>query len=379
MRIRSTLKRLTDRGPSPWPVLSVYVNTRPVGPQMATYRPLLKKRMAEELKALHPRSSEYESLNVDFARVQHYLDYDLREGTRSAAVFACYADNDLFDAVQIPIDFEENTVTAGPLPSLFPLLRVADRYRRAAVLVADTHTARLFCIALAAIEVRREVRNPALHKPRAAGDADPATVQRHVENEWKRHARQAVQALEDLAHETESAWILVGGDPVIVPALLAELSTAARARLIGHHAWDIRIAEADLAATVDERVREREAADRRAAVGVLIGEAARGQAAAGIGKVVAALRESRVRALYLSEAFPAAAPAWACRACRAFGAGEGVTTCPLCGRGPVEGVLLREEMASQAVARGGEVLFVAPGAVPDFDAGDGVAAALRFA
>ena len=62
MRILSTLKRLATRPPSPWPVLSVYVNTRPVGPQMTTYRPFFKKRMAEELRALQARSPERESL-----------------------------------------------------------------------------------------------------------------------------------------------------------------------------------------------------------------------------------------------------------------------------------------------------------------------------
>ena len=81
MRIVNTLRRLAARAPSPWPMLSVYVNTRPVGPQMLTYRPLLKKRMAEELAQYPARSPERESLAVDFARVQHYLDYDLRPET----------------------------------------------------------------------------------------------------------------------------------------------------------------------------------------------------------------------------------------------------------------------------------------------------------
>ena len=105
MRILSTLKRLVARPPSPWPVLSVYVNTRPVGSAMTTYRPFLKKRMTEELKALKARSPEHESLAVDFARAQHYLDYDLRDVTRSVAVFASYADEDMFDAVQLPVEF----------------------------------------------------------------------------------------------------------------------------------------------------------------------------------------------------------------------------------------------------------------------------------
>jgi len=42
-------------------------------------------------------------------------------------VFACYADDDVFDAMQVPVEFPEQLVTVSSLPMLHPLLRVADR------------------------------------------------------------------------------------------------------------------------------------------------------------------------------------------------------------------------------------------------------------
>src|SRR5262245_21321366 len=177
MRILSTLKRLAMRPPSPWPVLSVYVNTRPVGTQIPTYRPYLKKRMAEELRSLKARSPEHESLAVDFARAQHYLDYDLRDVTQAVAIFASYAGEDLFDTVQLPVEFAENQVVVGPMPLLFPLLRVADRYRRAAVAVADGTATRLFVVALGAVEIRREVRAPAARENGAEASASSLATQ----------------------------------------------------------------------------------------------------------------------------------------------------------------------------------------------------------
>ncbi|MGH7725458.1 MAG: hypothetical protein ACREOU_08515 [Candidatus Eiseniibacteriota bacterium] len=379
MRIFNTLKRLAARGPSTWPVLSVYVNTRPVGAQMTTYRPFLKKRMAEELKAFKPRSPEHESLAVDFSRVQHYLDYDIKDTTKGAAVFACYADDDVFDAVQVPIEFAENLVTVGPLPTLFPLLKAADRYRRAAVLVANTNTARLFVIGLGAIETRREVRNPVLHKPKNAGEADPANVQRHVENAWQKHARQAIQALDELLRESGASYVLIGGDDPIVPTLLSELSHPARERLLGeHHHWDIRIPEHELAAEVERLIQAQEAVERRTLAERLLDGVGEGGSAIGLEKTLIALRESRVSELVLSEGFPSGGSGWACRSCRTFAPGEPPRACTVCGRETVEAVPLHEEMGAQAQAQGARVRFIQPRAVPEFDARGGVGALLRY-
>jgi len=71
------LRRLAVRGPSPWPVLSVYVNTCGNAGSAAAYRPFLKKALGEALRAMPARSPEHGSLLVDTARAQHYLDYEV--------------------------------------------------------------------------------------------------------------------------------------------------------------------------------------------------------------------------------------------------------------------------------------------------------------
>jgi peptide chain release factor subunit 1 len=376
LRIQNTLKRLAARGPSLWPVLSVYVNTRPVGTAMTTYRPFLKKRLNEEMKAFKARSPEHESLSVDAARVQHYLDYDLKEFTRATAVFACYGDGDLFDAVQIPIDFPEALVTVGPLPTLYPLLRVADCYRRAAVVVSDTHSARLFTIALGTIEIRREVRNPLVPKSKSAGELDPSNHQRHADDHRKKHLRQVVRALEELANESQATWILLGGDGTIGAELEGELSPTAREHLLGHFHWDIRIPEAELAAAVDGAVEAREQELRRARAEELVHGGK--DTILGVEPTIEALRAARVGRLVLSECLPATAEGWACRACRTFGSGPPPEACAACGRAEVQRVSLREELGAQALAQGADVHFVEARAVPAFDAQGGVGAFARY-
>lgn len=376
LRIRQTLKRLAASGPSPWPILSVYVNTRPVGTAMTTYRPFLKKRLTEEIKAFKPRSPEHESLTVDAARVQHYLDYDLKENTRATAIFACYGDDDLFDAVQIPIEFSRQLVTVGPLATIYPLLRVADCYRRGAVLLCDSHSARLFTIALGTIEIRREVKNPPVHPD--GGDQDPARRQSHEAEHVRQHVRQAAHALEELVTETQAAWILLGGDANLAAEVESALSPAAHDLLFGRFPWDMKIPESELAEAVHQTVEEREQEIRRGRAEELLRNAPHEGAILGIEPTVEALLAARVGTLVLSEAFAHEVQGWACRACRTFGAGPAAARCPVCDRPEVQALALREELGSQGLAQGAEVHFVEEGAVPGFDAQGGVGAFARY-
>jgi hypothetical protein len=378
MEVFDTLKRLATLGPSPWPVLSVYVNTRPIGPQMATYRPFLKKRMAEELKRLEARSPEHESLAIDFGRVQHYLDYELAESTRAAAFFASYADNDLFEAVQLSRELAEPLVTVGPLPTLFPLLRVADRRASAAVLLSDSNTARLFVMTLGTVEVRREVRSPALHKPKQAGELDSSSLQHHVEEAWRRHARQAVHVLEEIVRDHPVSWLVIGGEDVVTAALATNLPPALRDRLLERQSWDIRMPEAELAAQVENLVEARERDRRRQRALDLVELAGAGGAVLGLQTVIEALRDSRVGSLVLSEAISSEAVGWVCGNCQAFDAGRVPSTCPACSsRGP-RAVPLREELAARAQGLGAEVHFVEARAAASFEERGGVGAALRY-
>jgi len=364
MRILSTLKRLVARPPSPWPVLSVYVNTRPIGSAMTTYRPFLKKRMTEELKALKARSPEHESLAVDFARAQHYLDYDLREVTRSVAVFASYADEDMFDAVQLPVEFSEQQVVIGATPVLFPLLRMADRYRRAAVALADGSATRLFVLALGAIEVRREVRAPAAREEPGAG---PATSL----------ATHSARALEELVRDCGASWVMVGGEKAAAAALCDALSPSARDLLVEVSGWDPRMPESELAEDVTARIDERERDIRIERAQALVEPGAGSSVMVGVDATLEALRQDRVQEVMFGEGFPALVPAWTCRACRAFGGGSAPRACPVCGRETIEPAALREELGTQALSRGASVHFVPSGAVPAFDDAGGVGGFLR--
>jgi hypothetical protein len=304
-------------------VLSVYVNTRPVGPQMLTYRPLLKKRMAEELAAFPQRSPERESLAVDFARVQHYLDYDLRPETRAAAVFSSYAGDDTFDAVQLPLEFPESLITVAPRPVLGPLLAVSDRELRTIALVADERAARLFVISLGAVLIRREVRAP------ESGEFDERT-------RATRFAATTAHALADLASESGATHACLGGDPGVIAPIEAALPALWRGSFLECASWDTRIGEDALAADVAARVDRYLATERAAAATRLVAAAGGGQAVLGVDAVRAALRQDGMSHLLFASDFADEAA--------------------------------REDLATLALAGGASVQFVPTGVVPAFDA-----------
>jgi peptide subunit release factor 1 (eRF1) len=255
---------------------------------------------------------------------------------------------------------------------------MADRRARAAVLLSDSNTARLFVTALGAIEVRREVRSPALHKPKQAGELDSAAVQHHVEEVWRKHARQAVHVLEELVREEPVSWIVIAGEESIGAALTANLSPGLRDKLLPRQTWDMRIGESEISANVDALVEDKERERRMERARGLVERAGSGETVLGLPPVVEALRHSRVGTLVLSESLAADTPAWACRTCQAFGGGTTPEICPSCGAASAQTVPLREELASRALGLGAAVHFVEARAAVDFDERGGIGAELRY-
>ena len=352
---RMRARQLAARGPSPWPVLSVYVNLLTPAGEAASYRPQLRKELAEALAALPERSPERESLLIDTTRVQHYLDYELTETVSAVALFANFAEADLFEAFPLPVRLAADAVRVGPLPWLDPLLGVFDHSQRAAALVVETDVARLYVLALGRIEIRREVRGP---RPVLA--------------------RLAVTALEDLARETGAAWLFASADTELSAEVEAALTPLATSRLLAPVvAWDPRPSEADVVSRVEALVATHEAKALVTLAERLAEPMHGGRTVRGLEDALAALRRGTVSELVLSAAFPDLAPGWSCLSCRAFGEGAPPITCPECGRASTHAVLLREELGHRALALGARVRLIARDASPAFDAAGGIGAVLR--
>jgi peptide subunit release factor 1 (eRF1) len=157
------------------------------------------------------------------------------------AIFACSA-GDLFEAIPLAAPITDHRLYIADQPHLYPLARLIDEYPRYAVLVADTHVARLFAVAANTLHARNTVESTKTRGHKMGGWSQ-ARYQRRVQNDRAQHAREVVAALGRLVKEEALESIIIAGDDVIVPLLRAEFPKELADRVVDVVKLDIRAPE----------------------------------------------------------------------------------------------------------------------------------------
>ena len=104
------------------------------------------------------------------------------------ALFAC-AGADLFEAMPLAAPIDRHRLYVADRPHLYPLARVLDEYPRYAVLLADTHSARILVIAANRLERTASVEGMKTRRHKMGGWSQ-ARYQRHIDNFRQQHAKQ---------------------------------------------------------------------------------------------------------------------------------------------------------------------------------------------
>jgi peptide subunit release factor 1 (eRF1) len=141
--------------------------------------------------------------------------------------------------VQLEVPIEPSEVVVGPAPHLYPLAAVADRYRRHAAVVRDTHLARILVLALGEVTRETAIESEALPKSEAGGWSQ-ARYQRHVVEFQRQHAREVSEALDRVVREDGVERIVVAANDVALPLLRAELSKGLARRVVEVDQLDVR-------------------------------------------------------------------------------------------------------------------------------------------
>jgi hypothetical protein len=127
-----------------FPVVSLYLNTRPDQHGRDNFDSFVRKEFAAVAKSYAPESFERAGFERDAERIKAYLREELRPSSNGVAVFACAGAGDYFKALQLDVPFPRHRLHVGQLPHLYPLARLIDQHPRYVALVADTNSARLF-------------------------------------------------------------------------------------------------------------------------------------------------------------------------------------------------------------------------------------------
>jgi peptide subunit release factor 1 (eRF1) len=224
------IQELAAFEPSAFPVISLYLDLSPNQHGRDQHASFVRKGLAERLRALRPNTPEHASFERDAERIEAYLRDELDRSANGLALFACSGLN-FFDAVQIGAPLDRHSLFVGPVPHLYPLVRLVDQYPRYAAVMLDTNHARIFVFGLNTVEREADVAGQKTRRV-SVGGWSQARYQRHVENFQQQNVKEVVETLDRIVADEGIGHIVVVGHEVAVPLLRQELPQRLSGKLV---------------------------------------------------------------------------------------------------------------------------------------------------
>lgn len=373
--LKETIARLAHLPPSPNPVVSCFVNVGPDGSGRPTFPAFLKKAFAERIRSFPERSEARARLEADRDRISAYLAGELESAARSVVIHASHGDG-LWEAHAFRATFDDNRLVVGPVPHLYPLVKLLDQAPIYAVCVADSKQARIVVCGLGDVLSEEDfVASEPIDRTRVAGWAE-LRYQSRIDEYMQRNAREIVDRLGQIVDDREIDYLILAADESTLSELRRQLSPAARDKLIDVERIPIEAAQQEILRRTIDTVRRTEVEDsRRLADTVVDRFRAGGLAVAGLDPAIEALNREQVDILLLHESFDGEI-GWQCSRCRVLGRAPTPQKCPFCDTPLPEEIDLREAMVRRAERTGRRVEIVEEHQA--LEALEGVGALLRY-
>ena len=375
LTLDDTITRLAHLPPSSSPVISCFVNTRPDGRGRSTHPVFLKKAFADRLRTFPERSVAHRHLIADRDRIIEYFEAQIETSTHSVAIYANGADG-LWETLTFRTTFDENRLVVGPVPHLYPLVKLVDQAPRYAVCVADVHQARIVVVGLGEVLKESDFEPPQpIDRTRVAGWAE-VRYQARIDHHLQKYTHEIADRLATIVDRGEVDYVILGGDDLMLGGLRKQLSRSVKEKVIDEEHIPIDESASDILKRTIAVVRETEAADSKNLADTVVNRfRAGGLAVAGIEATVHALNREQVDRLLMAERFNDQV-GWQCAECRVLGHAPTPEACPFCEAPLPEEIDLREAMVRRAERTGRRVEIVESHA--EFEALDGVGALLRY-
>src|ERR1700693_546478 len=307
--LAATLDRLARFESRRYPVLSLYLDARADSRGRDHYQPFVRKELGARQRTYPLRSPGRKSFDQDTERIQHFLETQVRPSSNGIAIFACAGEEDFFEALQLEAAFEENRLSVADRPQLFPLARWIDENPRYALVLANTHSARIYVYARGRRIDEKALESPSLPRTHGSGLAQ-MQYQRHVEKLQKDHARELVERLDRVVEAERVEHILLAGGEGLIPLIRHELPKRLADKVADRLHFDRKKPEAEILAAAAELLRERDAKTDAERVERLLGEyRAGGLAAVGPEEARRALDLGQADELLISAALDREGPA----------------------------------------------------------------------
>jgi peptide chain release factor subunit 1 len=222
MTLTDQLNRLAAFEPSPYPVVSLYLNTQPNERGRDNFQAFVRKELKARALTYPARSPEREMLERDMERIAQFLENEVQPSANGVAIFACDA-GELFETVQLNAPLDDHWLYVGDQPHLYPLARLAAQFPRYAVVLADTQRTRILVIADGGVAEDTAIAGVKTRRT-SQGGWSQARYQRHIENYHLLHIKEVVAALEKIVAAEGIDRIVIAGDVVVLPLLREQMS-----------------------------------------------------------------------------------------------------------------------------------------------------------
>jgi peptide chain release factor subunit 1 len=300
MAPKNLLDRLVSFEPTPFPVISVYLNTQADQNGRDNFDSFVRRELKAHAKRWTMRTPERESFDRDAERINEYLRDELKPSSNGAAIFACSAERDFFEAAQFDAPIAENHLSISYQPSVYPLARFIDHYPPYVALVADTSVAHLYVFGVGEEVEQRDIVGPNVHRTMIGGWSQ-ARFQRHIDNIRAHHAKEVVEELDRLTREENIERIVLAGDEVIIPMLREQLPQRLGQMVIDTLRLDVTTPEHEVMKASFEAVRAHDAREDAAKVEKLLDKhLGSGYAVTGARDTLIALTLGQVEEIFLS-------------------------------------------------------------------------------
>jgi peptide subunit release factor 1 (eRF1) len=296
------LARLVAFEPTTFPVLSVYLNTQTDQhgrtPDAAPY---LHREFQALARTWAPSSPERHSFDRDVQRIVSYATDRIDPTANGVAIFACWAAEEFFEAIQLTAPVSDNRVYAYNQPHLYHLALLDEQYPRYAAVLTDTNTARIFVFGLGQAIAAEQVKGNKVHRVKVGGWSQ-ARYQRRVGNAHHEHAKEVIERLAQIVHEDKISHIILAGDQVVIP-LLQEQLPQEMVPMVQVMKLDLHSSDQDVLTATLAKLQEQEAGTAAEKVDRLMQQyRARGLAVVGLQETLEALAKGQVEELLISGA-----------------------------------------------------------------------------
>jgi len=242
-QLSAELDRLAAFEPGPFPVVSLYLNLRPDSRGRDSFAPFLRKELGDRIRTFAAGGPEEESLRSDARRIEEYLA-GVDPASNGLALFACGGAG-LFDAFQLAAPIDEHRLFVAERAHLYPLARLLGAYRRYLVLLADTHSARLFVFAANTVEQARDIENPKTKRHKVGGTSQ-ARYQRHVDNDRLHHIKEIAEAIAGTVRREGIEHVILAGDGLVAARVRDQLSREIAERIADTVRLHVRASEREI-------------------------------------------------------------------------------------------------------------------------------------